>query len=81
MDTIQLIGIAGAAIILVFFALNEWGTVGTEDIRYDAGNAIGSTMLALFAYATGSVPFLVLNLVWAVVSWKDVVVYFTAAKK
>ena len=72
-DPVQLAGIMGALIILVFFALNEWGALTTEDFWYDFGNAIGSTLLAVFAYATGSLPFLILNIVWALVSWRDVV--------
>lgn len=81
MDIIQIIGICGAGTILVFFGLNQFGWLTSESFFYDLGNAIGSTFLVVFAYLTDSMPFLVLNGVWALVSWKDVLTYFTWGKK
>jgi len=81
MDIIQLIGICGAGIILIFFGLNQFGRLTSGSLVYDLGNAIGGTLLVVFAYLTDSMPFLVLNSVWAIVSWKDVVLYFTSGKK
>lgn len=81
MDIVQLIGICGAGTVLIFFGLNQFGRLTSGSLVYDLGNAVGGTLLVVFAYLTDSMPFLVLNGVWALVSWKDVLTYFTWSKK
>jgi len=75
---VTLIGTAGASIILIFFLLNQFHRIDRDSIWYDIGNFIGSALLVLYAYLLSSVPFLILNAVWAFVSLKDI---FTDAKR
>ena len=72
MDT-NIIGIIGAAIILICFLLNQFHKLNRDSFIYDFCNLIGSTILIYYAYLIWSVPFMVLNGVWAVVSLKDVI--------
>ena len=58
---------------MVGFLLNQLGRWQTTDFEYDFINLIGSAILAVYAWQIGSFPFLVLFLVWAVFSLKDVV--------
>lgn len=72
MDITTLFGILGASIILVSFLLNQFGKWTTASLSYDVANVIGSGILIGYAYLLGSWPFLVLNIVWFLVSLKDV---------
>lgn len=76
MDITTIIGVIGAGIILVFFLLNQFNVLTVESVWYDAGNMVGSGFLLVYAYLLGSIPFLILNAVWFLFSFKDVVVYF-----
>jgi hypothetical protein len=64
MDTITLIGVSGAASILLAFLMNQTGRWSSESFKYDAVNALGAGLLVLYSYLIASYPFLVLNLVW-----------------
>ena len=72
MDYTTLIGIVGASVILVGFLLNQTGKVTAQSWSYDAVNVLGSLLLLIYAYLLGSVPFLILNVVWLLVSAKGV---------
>lgn len=67
------IGATGAGIILIFFILNEIHKISTDNVWYDLGNFFGSFLLVIYAYLLGSIPFLILNAVWAIFSLKEVV--------
>ncbi len=69
---VTFIGISGASIILVFFLLNQFHKIDRDSIWYDIGNFIGSGLLVIYAYLISSIPFLILNAVWAIASLRDV---------
>ncbi len=73
MDTLTLVGIIGATIILVTFLLNQFGKLSAESRSYDIANAVGSLILVSYAVLLDSVPFMILNGVWFVVSFRDVI--------
>lgn len=75
------IGVIGAVLVLVAFALNEWGKLDHDDVSYDALNAIGGACLAFYAYLLGSVPFLILNLIWTGVAVRDLLAHAAHATK
>ncbi len=66
------IGTAGASIILVFFLLNQFHKIDRDSVWYDIGNFIGSGLLVIYAYLLPSIPFLILNAVWALVSLREI---------
>jgi hypothetical protein len=72
MDTTTLIGILGATIILITFLLNQFGRLSAESRWYDGLNALGSLLLIVYAYILWSIPFMILNSVWFLVSLRDV---------
>ena len=73
MDTLSLIGITGTGIILITFLLNQSGKWSAESHSYDAANALGSLILVGYAILLGSIPFMILNGVWFIVSLRDVI--------
>lgn len=75
-----IIGTTGALIILVFFVLNQFRKVDSDSVWYDLANLIGSCLLVAYAYLLSSIPFLILNLVWALVSLRDVFAYLKKGK-
>jgi len=77
MDTTTLIGVVGAGIILILFLLNQFNKLKNNNFWYDFGNFVGSALLCVYAYLLGSIPFLILNFIWAVFSLRDVLRYFS----
>jgi len=73
MDSVTLIGVIGATIILVAFILNQSKILSSESKTYDWANLIGSLVLIIYAAMIGSVPFMILNFVWFVVSLRDLI--------
>jgi hypothetical protein len=59
------IGILGAAILLLAFALSQLNKLKKYDITYDLMNVVGAIFLVIYAYFSNVWPFFVLNSVWA----------------
>ena len=72
---ISLIGVVGAGVILIAFVLNETKKLSSESIVYDGANFLGGVLLSIYAYQLQSYPFLVLNIIWLLVSLRDAVTY------
>ena len=66
-----IIGTIGASILLLFYILSQFDLIKNTNPYYDAGNFIGAVLLAIYAYQGGVWPFVVLELVWAAVSLRD----------
>lgn len=67
------LGSFGAALILLAFVMGQLHVWKDTYLIYDLLNAIGSILLVVYAWIGFSWPFLVLNLVWATISLKDVI--------
>ena len=59
------IGIAGVTLLLIAFALNLIKKLSESSRVYLLMNCIGGIMAAWYAYAGNTIPFVVLELVWA----------------
>ena len=68
-----IIGIAGAALILLAFILSETHVWSEDDLTYDAVNLIGAALLIWYSWLIHSWPFAILNGVWALVALRDVI--------
>lgn len=79
MDVSLFIGSVGAMLILVAFFLNQIHKLSNDSFSYDFINLVGGVMLLVYAVLLSSIPFLILNSVWVIVSLKDVIV--TVRKK
>lgn len=75
-----MIGTSGAGIILVFFLLNQTNVLKNTSKLYDFGNLVGSLILMYYAYILWSIPFMILNGVWALYSLKDFIFDFVKKK-
>jgi TRAP-type uncharacterized transport system fused permease subunit len=71
MDTI--IGIIGASLILIAFTANQLGHWKTDSKKYDSVNALGALFLMIYSYLISSYPFLILNTIWFLVAFRDVI--------
>lgn len=71
---IQVIGFVGMSLILIAFIMNQIKKWKDDDIIYDVFNAIGATLMVVYAFLIASYPFLILNSVWALVSIRDVII-------
>ena len=72
----ELLGILSALLALAAFVSNQFGWMRNDNIWYDATNLLSGVGLFLYAYWLGSLPFMITNSVWAIVSGIDVVKYF-----
>jgi len=72
-EIIQIIGSVGAFLILVAFILNQTHKWSPQHFSYDFTNLVGSALLVWYAFLLKSTPFIILNLVWVVVSLRDVI--------
>lgn len=73
MDMITLIGIVGAACVLIAYVGGQLRMLTTTSIWYDGLNVLGSALLIWYAVLLGSIPFIVLNAVWIIFSLKDMI--------
>jgi len=59
-----IVGVIGMIFLLVAFALNLFKKVTQDSFIYNIFNIIGAGLLAYYAYALNSIPFLILEIVW-----------------
>jgi hypothetical protein len=80
MDLFFILGIIGILLILIAFILENTGKGGKDEINYNILNLIGSLFLFLYAYSTNSVIFMVLNLIWVLISIYFIIKHFRKIK-
>ena len=73
MDIITVVGSIGAFLILIGFVLNEFGKLTARSFTYDLLNLIGSILLLWYGLQLSVWPFVFINLVWLLVSLRDVI--------
>lgn len=66
---IQLISVAGALAILIAYAANQLRYMGPSNLSYALLNFAGSTVLAVVAVVEEQWGFLLLEAIWALVSF------------
>lgn len=66
MDTADIIGFAGVALILVAFVGNLAGSIERLDLSYLLLNLVGASLACLSSALIGFLPFVLLEGVWAV---------------
>lgn len=67
--TTQAIQIAGSLCVLLPFVLVQFKKIRPTNVNYMLLNAVGSTALAVLAALSNQWGFLLLEGVWAIVSW------------
>lgn len=65
-------GLSGMSLILLAFIMNQYHKWHDDDLIYDVVNALGSALLLIYAYLLHSMPFMMLNAVWFLVSFRDI---------
>lgn len=74
----MIIGSVGVFILLLAFALNLMRVISERSAIYLLMNFIGAGMAAWYAYAGGTIPFVILETVWALTALMR---FFTTLKK
>ncbi len=80
-DFTTILGIIGAVLILVAFALVEFKIWKTEMTRYDLVNFFGSAVLVYYGILIKGYPFVILNTIWALVSLRSIIIDILKMKK
>lgn len=81
MELITAFGSLGATIILCAFILNQFQIWKDSYLIYDLVNALGSLILIIYAILLDSYPFIILNLVWFALSFRDTIRDYNRNKK
>lgn len=81
MISFTLVGLSGMSLILLAFIMNQYHKWHDDDLIYDVVNALGSMLLLFYAYLLNSVPFMILNGVWFLVSFRDIFVDVKVMKR
>ena len=68
MSTVDWVASAGAALLLLGFALNQLGRISEHSATYLWMNFIGAGVASCAAWLGGIIPFMVLEGVWALVA-------------
>lgn len=80
MSNFEILGFLSAILTLSAFVLNEYGKLSSESFTYDLMNFVAAVGLGVYAFSIGSLPFILTNSVWAIVSGADVVKYLIRKK-
>jgi uncharacterized membrane protein YdcZ (DUF606 family) len=68
-----IIGFFGMLLILIAFLMDQLHKWNSDDLIYDVINFVGSSLLVYYAIVLVSVPFFILNFIWAIFSLKDII--------
>ncbi len=74
-------GITGMILILFAFLMDQTHRWNSDSLLFDLLNFVGASLLAYYAVVIVSWPFLILQLVWALFSFKDVIKDLNRVKK
>ncbi len=81
MDPLELLGIVSALCALTAFMGIQYHKLSDTSIVYDLLNLASGLGLVYYAYIHGTVPFLITNSVWALVSGIDVIRFATGKRR
>ncbi|HVE25429.1 MAG TPA: hypothetical protein VNC22_08500 [Sporichthya sp.] len=65
----QVVQLVGAVIVLAAFIANQQFGLSSDSVKFLLANAVGTSILAIVAGVNGDLGFLLLEGVWAVVSF------------
>lgn len=74
--TPELVGSIGVGILLLAFVLNLLKRLSEDSIIYLSLNLVGAGLAAIYAFDSGSVPFVVLELAWALTALVRLIIRF-----
>ena len=81
MDITTFIGVAGGSILLIAFIANEFKKLSADSFIYEGLNLIGGFLLAWYAVLLHSVPFIILESIWALVAFRNVLKHLASMAK
>lgn len=73
MDSTTLIGVIGAALLLIAFGAEKFKKLSNDSFTYDFLNLLGAGLLTWYAVLLNSTPFFVLEGIWTLVALQGIV--------
>ncbi len=64
----DLIGFAGAAVVVIAYFANQQRWLASEDWRYPAANLVGAVLILISLMFTWNFPSVVIEVFWALIS-------------
>lgn len=72
MDWIEVVGVAGAGLVLFGFYRTSIGRWTSTSFWYELDNLLGAILLSIYHIATETYAPLVVNVVWAIVAFRGI---------
>ena len=76
MSNLEILGLFGTSMILIAYLGLQVQYFTHDNIYYDLINLFGALILTVYAYLSGTIPFVILNVIWSLVAIKDIYFYF-----
>ena len=76
MSNLEILGLLGTSMILIAYLGLQVQYFTHDNIYYDLINLFGALILTVYAYLSGTIPFIILNVIWSLVAIKDFYFYF-----
>jgi len=80
MNTIDWIGFIGIFLILLAYILNELGKTTNKNLLFILLNLLGASIACLASVLLNYMPFIILEGVWAIVSFSSLIKYLKQLK-
>jgi len=81
MSNIDWIGSIGVFMILLAYVLSSFGKLGSNNLSFILLNLIGSSLACTASALMNYLPFIILEAVWALVSFVSLINYFRRNNK
>jgi hypothetical protein len=75
------LGSIGTGLILIAFVMNQFNKWQHDSLQYDIFNFVGGFTLIVYSVILRAYPFIILNLVWTVVSGREIIIDIKKAEK
>lgn len=76
MQNLEILGLFGTSMILIGYFGLQVQYFTHDDLSYDLINLVGALILTFYAYISGTISFIILNVIWSLVALKDIYFYF-----
>jgi hypothetical protein len=68
LDTYNLIGAVGAAIVIVAYLATQRGQLSAEDWRFPLANLVGAVLIVISLFAQWNLPSFIVEVFWIAIS-------------
>lgn len=80
MNTIDWLGFVGVFLILLAYILNVTNKITSKSLLFISLNLVGASIACLASILLNYIPFVILEGIWALISFLSIIKYFQSKK-